>query len=335
VSKLIQILYCVTLVFLVSKELNAQKHTFSRAKMGSELIITVDAIDTIGLSECIWKSYALADSLITIFSDYDPNSELSQINASLPNTPILVSCEISKLIQKSRKAYQLSNGAFDITIGKLSKEWRKAKQSGIRSNPDTITWYQKHIGIDQYSLDTKENILIKKNAYFHFDLGGIAKGYIAHCISHFLYKSGWNRHLINAGGDMVVGDAPIGKCGWLIALKFPLSSQFRYRLLCLKNQAVATSGSTYQHFVNNDTIYSHIIHPKSGQGISSYQNVTVITDTGADADWLATACSILSWEHSKKLIHQMPNTTLIISSTKVTKKGFKVTGKKLKLIKLE
>jgi thiamine biosynthesis lipoprotein len=47
--------------------------------------------------------------------------------------------------------------------------------------------------------------------------------------------------------------------------------------------------------------YSHIIDPETGYGVTFQRNVTVIADDGADADWLASACSILSIKKAKKV----------------------------------
>jgi thiamine biosynthesis lipoprotein len=64
--------------------------------------------------------------------------------------------------------------------------------------------------------------------------------------------------------------------------------------LNLQNQAVATSGDLYQFFIHKGHRYSHIIHPKTGYGIQTPKNVTVIAADGVTADWLSTACSIIT-----------------------------------------
>ena len=69
----------------------------------------------------------------------------------------------------------------------------------------------------------------------------------------------------------------------------------------LKNFAVSTSGDVYRYTIHNGIKYSHIIDPRTGYGVTSKRNVTVITKYGADADWLATACSILPIKKALKL----------------------------------
>ena len=71
--------------------------------------------------------------------------------------------------------------------------------------------------------------------------------------------------------------------------------------LLLHDKAVATSGDAFQYFKHRGRKYSHIIDPRTGYGITSQRNVTVIAANGAEADWLATACSILPITEAKKL----------------------------------
>jgi FAD:protein FMN transferase len=58
--------------------------------------------------------------------------------------------------------------------------------------------------------------------------------------------------------------------------------------------------------------YSHIVNPKTGMGLTHQRNVTIIAPSGALADWLATACSVLSIKKAMKLVQKYPNTELLI-----------------------
>jgi thiamine biosynthesis lipoprotein len=79
----------------------------------------------------------------------------------------------------------------------------------------------------------------------------------------------------------------------------------------MQNKAVATSGDVYQFIENGGKRYSHIIDPRSGYGVTFQRNVTVIANDGATADWLATACSVLSTDAAKRLAMQLDAEVLI------------------------
>src|SRR4030095_1436569 len=118
----------------------------------------------------------------------------------------------------------------------------------------------------------------------------------------FLRNKNVNRALADASGDIVMGESPPGKLGWLVGINLPASeNELGYRKLELKNCAVSTSGDVYRYTIHNGKRYSHIIDPSTGYGVTSQRNVTVIAKEGAVADWLATACSILSIDKALKL----------------------------------
>jgi thiamine biosynthesis lipoprotein len=134
------------------------------------------------------------------------------------------------------------------------------------------------------------------------DLGGIAQGYVAQKVINFLHTQGVNNALVNASGDIVVSEAPINKDGWVVGVNIPeKTAELLNQKLLLKNRAITTSGDAYQYIEKDGIRYSHIINPASGYGVTFQRNVTVIAADGTTADWLATACSILSLKKAKKL----------------------------------
>jgi len=96
-----------------------------------------------------------------------------------------------------------------------------------------------------------------------------------------------------------------------------------HSLLSLKEMAVATSGDIYQYVELNGKRYSHIVDPRTGIGLTRRRNVTALARDGTTADWLATACSVLSWRRSLRLIRNLPGTALLVSEMKNDKISLK------------
>ena len=67
--------------------------------------------------------------------------------------------------------------------------------------------------------------------------------------------------------------------------------------------------------IHNGKKYSHIIDPRTGYGVTSQRNVTVIAKDGATADWLATACSILPIKKALTLAKK-ENAAMLIATLK-------------------
>lgn len=271
--------------------------------MGSPFNLVFYCTDTVKAQELSKQCFARVDSLNRSFSDYDPSSELSRICRDAGEQSL--SPLLADILQRSAQAFRQSKGAFDITVGPLSKLWRKARKEKRFPDSSEVAQAMKPIGLSRLRVyaDGRHIFLPKET---QLDLGGIAKGYAAQMIVDFLKQQGIISALADAGGDMAMSAAPPGTRGWTIAVNVPeTTDEFLPRKLQLQQMAVATSGDAYQYMEHGGIKYSHIIDPRTGYGISSQRNVTVIAKDGTDADWLATACSILPLPEAKRLAHRL------------------------------
>jgi thiamine biosynthesis lipoprotein len=60
-------------------------------------------------------------ALNAVFSDYEPNSELMKLVQHRPQQPFNASDELFDLLSRALELSQLTNGAFDITCGNLTR----------------------------------------------------------------------------------------------------------------------------------------------------------------------------------------------------------------------
>lgn len=279
--------------------------------MGSPFNIILVTGDSAKAALLAKDCFALIDSFNRVFSDYDAESELGRLNTNAGSGPKKVSAALFDIVLRSKQAYQKSKGSFDITVGPLSQLWRKARKEKIFPGKKIIEEKRMLVGFEQLVINQNpQSITLRNN--MRLDLGGIAKGYIAQQVIDLLRKKGITQALADAGGDMVMSDAPTDSKGWTIGVNVPeTTDELLPRKSQLKNKAVATSGDAYQYFEHGGIKYSHIIDPRTGYGITSQRNVTVIADDGTDADWLATACSILPIADAKRLAESMHAELLI------------------------
>ncbi|MES2332131.1 MAG: FAD:protein FMN transferase [Bacteroidota bacterium] len=300
------------LLTIISTKAQPRKFHFSQMKMGSPFNIILVSDDSLKSAALADRSFALVDSFNHLFSDYDTSSELSKINALAGKGKQQISPALMDIVLHSQVAYKKSRGAFDITVGSLSQLWRKARKEKIFPGKALVDEKRKFVGFDQLLIDYKQSSIILPHPGMRLDLGGIAKGYIAQKVIDFLKQNGIEQALADAGGDMAMSNAPVGTNGWIVGVNVPeTTDDLLPKKLALQNMAVATSGDAYQYMEHNGLKYSHIIDARTGYGIHSQRNVTVIAKDGADADWLATACSILPIEDAKKLAESMHAELLI------------------------
>ena len=325
-SRISFIIFFVSLVFVGDAQMT--RFSFTESKMGAPFTIIFYSNDSAQAASIAKRSFALVDSFNFIFSDYIDSSELSKLSktAGLNSLPVSLSPAMYDILIQSKKAFELSEGAFDITMGPLSKLWRKARRQHQFPADSTVKRIRNLIGFDKLVFDTLNKTIRLTQKGMQLDLGGIAQGYVAQKVINFLPTQGVNNALVNASGDIVVSGAPINKDGWVVGVNIPeKTDELLNQKLLLKNRAITTSGDAYQ-FIEKDGIrYSHIINPASGYGVTFQRNVTVIAADGTTADWLATACSILSLKKAKKLssllgaevlIAEIKRGRLLLNSTK-------------------
>jgi len=259
--------------------------------------------------------FKLVDSLNQIFSNYDSSSELTRINNNAGIAKSMASPLMWELLLESKRAYTKSHGAYNIAMGPLTQLWRIARRS--KSFPTQLQIKETLLLCDfnKIQLNDLEHSIYLSAKGMQLDFGGIGKGYIAQKVVDYLKKEGVTSSLVDAGGDIVFGDAPPNKKGWIVGVNQPeQADDLLPEKLQLHNISVATSGDVYQFIEHDGKKYSHIIDPATGYGVTSLRNVTVIANDGALADWLATACSILPINEAKKLALSLHAELLITES---------------------
>ncbi|MCK5519497.1 MAG: FAD:protein FMN transferase, partial [Candidatus Marinimicrobia bacterium] len=243
-------------------------------------------------------------------STWDKHSEISNFNQARAGEIITISDEFYEVLLLSKKIGELSDGAFDITVGPAVNWWGFG-QAGENQNksdlPDSI--YQL---IGYQKINIKEmNSLCKKFDNMSIDLSAIAKGYAVDCSASFLEEQGYTSFLVEIGGEIVVrGEKGEGN-PWLIGVDRPVDNaipgQNLTQILALKNVALATSGDYRNFWKDKGRRYSHIIDPRTACPTDhQLASVTVVAKNCAEADGFATAFSVLGHEKALEIVEKLP-----------------------------
>lgn len=267
--------------------------------MGVRLQITVYSDSAEIAGNAIQKAVAQVKKCNRIFSDYSRNSEVVQLARNSPSQATKVSPELFYLLTEAQTVNRSTNGAFDVTLGKLTKLWRNARKDRKLPEPEVLTKALAEIGMQQVVLNP-ENRTVRTKTDLEFDFGGIAKGYAADLAMESLREDGLSIALIDLGGDLAVGDPPPEKLGWNIAIAPLKKSEPISRFITVSNCGIATSGDMEQFVEIDGKRYSHILDPKTGLGLQRRSSVTVIAEDATQADALASAYSVMSWDESRR-----------------------------------
>lgn len=283
--------------------------------MGVPFAAAFYAPDEASANKAIAAVWARIEHLNSLMSDYDSNSELMRLcRESGPGKPIAVSPELFRVLCKSVEVSELSDGAFDVSVGPLIKLWRRARRQKELPDPKHLAEARELVGWRNIKLCRPGTVELLKPG-MRLDLGGIAVGYACDEAICVLKQHGISRAMIDGSGDIVVSDPPPGATGWRIgiaSLKEPNASPTEFATLA--NCSISTSGDAYQFVEVGGRRYSHIVDPKTGLGLTERCSVTVIAPDGMTADALATAVSVLGPERGLTLIESQPCTAAFVAS---------------------
>ena len=286
---------------------------FFQVEMAVPIKMVMYAADEATANKAAKAAFERIGRLNEILSDYDPASELRRLcDTSSEGVAVPVSEELWQVLSHAQALAERTGGAFDVTVGHVVRLWRRARRREVLPPPDRLEAARGLVGYRLVRLHEKGRAVELLKPEMRLDLGGIAKGYVVDEALAVLRRHGLPRALVDAGGDIGLGDPPPDKPGWLIGVASlePDSPPSRY--LWLANVAIATSGDTWQYVEIDGTRYSHLVDPRTGVGLTDHSTVTVIARDGITADGLASAVSVLGPDGGLKLIDQTPGTAAFI-----------------------
>ena len=264
------------------------------------VVIYVDAeVDTEQLKQ---KLLDRTEYLESVLSDYRKDSEINRISRAPHKLPVTVSAELHEICKRSELFKQLTSGAFDPSVGSISRVWRFARRRNRLPSETKITEAMRSVGWQNVALSGSKQLRLKV-LDMQFDFGGIAKGFAADELIKLLQQQSISVALVDAGGDIRLGRAPESSKGWKVTT--PKLKGISKRL-SLSGVGVATSGATEQGLRIKGTQYSHIIDPRNGKPVTHDWNVTVIAPDATAADALASAFSVLGKDESFKIANELP-----------------------------
>jgi thiamine biosynthesis lipoprotein len=247
-----------------------------------------------------------------IFSDYKSESEIRKLCRTGPHEDwVHVSPQLWELMIASRYFHKKTNGAFDVTIGPVSKLWRQSRKKKKLPREADLAAALKSVGMSRVQIGKNQTIKLKA-ADMRIDFGGIAKGFAADQLMSILRARGIRSAMIDASGDILVSQPPPGKVGWKVEVAGTNPKNKRPRHLLLKNQSVATSGDMFQFIEIDNVRYSHIVNPKSGIGIRRSQSVTIVAADGMTADALASALNVTFGEDGLDLLKEFDGVEALV-----------------------
>jgi thiamine biosynthesis lipoprotein len=249
-------------------------------------------------------------------SEYRNHSDTAKINRTGSNEEVFVKKETIQLILRCKEISSLTNGSFDITMGKLKKLYNFNNQNNPFPSQIAINEALKTVGYDKIIINTKNSSINKLESNTNISFNAIGKGYAADCVKKIWLENGINSGFINASGDLCTFGVKADGNPWKIAIANPDHKNAPLFSFSITNQAIATSGDYEQHFMYKGKRYSHNINPKTGKPLMGIKSVSVISPSAELSDALATAVYVMGSKKGIDFINQLPQTHAIIIDEK-------------------
>ena len=292
--------------------------SISSIKLNTAIQITIyDSQDKSLLDDCL----ALCDRYELIFSRTNENSELYKLNHRISDSVVSnqtietqttpyqvngttntwhISEYLAALLSQGLSITRESDGAFDIAIAPLTSLWDFTAEDPKVPDDAAIQKVLPLCSSDGVTIDGQDITLPSDD--IQFDVGAIAKGYIADRLKDFLVKKGVNSAIINLGGNVLcIGSKPDGT-PFKVGIQKPFADRNETEaVMDITGKSVVSSGIYERCFKQGGKLYHHILNPQTGY---PYDNglisVTIISDQSVDGDALSTTCFALGLEDGLK-----------------------------------
>jgi thiamine biosynthesis lipoprotein len=300
------LLVSLTWIFSSCASAPAEKwYDFSRPCMGVDFRLLLRSDDPERAVLAAEAAFARIAQINQACSDYLDGSELRRLCAAEVGKPHRLSEDLWQVLSYAQQLSEDSKGAFDVTAGPYILQWRLARHRRQAPPPAIMRSLKAKVGYQKLRLDEKSRSAVLAVEGMRLDLGGLAKGYAADEALKALLRCGVVYALVDGSGDMAMTEHP--QSGWPVRIS---DGQRHGEFVHFKGRALATSGDLLQSVLIDGRRYSHIIDPRSGQGVVGSRRVTVSAPTAMQADALASAASVLSPQEALSLVEKMSEVEL-------------------------
>lgn len=257
------------------------------------------------------------ERLRRVFSPFDPQSELSQLNRS--TGAVHASGDLLAVLREYESWIRLSAGACNAQLGGLVRLWAEAERSGVLPDERTVADLARRISSPAWRIEGDRVVRLSDQP---LNLNSIAKGYIlnrAAAAARTIARDG----LLNLGGDLCHWGEPAA----VVGVQDPASPAENARPLTalkLTDAAVATSGGYERYYTLGGQRFSHLIDPRTGRPAGGVC-ATVVAPTSVTANALATILCVQPVAQGLRLVDELSGVECLLiqpDGSQIRSRGF-------------
>jgi len=205
---------------------------FSHEAMATVFEVYATHQDERYAAQAAQAAFDLVDRLENELSRFRSNSDIARVNHLTAGESARVGPAALECLLIARHLYDLTSGAFDISIG---------------------------TGLTSLEFDVEDCVVRSTKDGVQVDLGGIGKGYAVDLVAELVEEWGIERALVHGGFSSVLAlEAPMGRDGWPLTLSNPAAPSRVLASLSVRQTALGASGVRKG---------DHIVDPRTGEPV--------------------------------------------------------------------
>lgn len=309
---------------------------------------SVAAVMGTDASAVIYGARGIADQVMDMLADSETDwlswrvegSDIYNLNLAAENKESYVPKEKTlEYLSRAQELKEKSGGAFDVTIGALSRLWGLGTPDARVPDADEIEALLPKEQDDRMCIDG-DTVWVQQGAYV--DLGAIGKGIGCQEAEVLLENTTASGAVVAVGGSVLLyGEKGNGK-PWRVKISNPRKETGDSALGTLTltgTQYVSTSGDYEKYLMEDGKRYHHILDPHTGYPAQSgLISVTIVCKEGWLSDGLSTACFVLGYENSLELLKAYDAEAIFVDEnhsvcvTEGLKEAFELSGTSYELV---
>jgi len=288
---------------------NKEENTFKRTSivMGSTIEVQVRGVDEDIANKAINAAFTESRMLDTLYSTFMKNNNMWKINNSDSDT-IHVNPETFFMLKKCDELWKLTDGAFDVAIGKIIDVVGFEKNSPSLPDPQQVVKALENVGWKKIKLIEPDIFIKPVNVKISFN--AIVPGYTADKCAEIIEKYGIKDYLVNVGGEIFAKGN-----NWKVGIQHPRKQNELLGAIVSNGIGVSTSGDYQQYFKKDGKRFTHIFNPATGYPANECEAVTIIAKDALTADALSTGIFVLGPLKGIELIEKLKDVEGIIVDT--------------------
>jgi FAD:protein FMN transferase len=243
------------------------------------------------------------DLSLSLYKDSSIISKINRNEYALPDSFFI------EVFKKSAIISDMTEGAFDITVGPLVDAWGFGPEEHRNFSESKRDSLMKLVGMKKVSLVNGR--LVKSDPAIRLDVNAIAQGFSVDVICRYFDGLGIKNYLVEIGGEVRAKGKRDGNL-WKIGIDRPADNnmspgQDLEAIIRITDKALATSGNYRKFYIENGVKYSHTIDPHTGYPAkNTLLSATIITGDCTMADGIATACMVMGKDKSIDFLGKKP-----------------------------